>query len=45
MKDADAFVIDAYEFTDEVQGYSACAYAVAANKPQGGGSVIVDEAV
>ncbi len=37
MKDADAFVIDAYEFTDEVQGCSACAYAVAANKLRAAG--------
>ncbi len=37
--------VDVQEFTDEIPGYSACAYAVAANKPKDGASVIVDEAV
>jgi hypothetical protein len=36
--------VDAQEFTDEIPGF-ACSYAIAAADPDGGKSVIVDEAV
>lgn len=44
MNEMFSSTVDAQEFTDEIPGF-ACSYVIAAADPEGGSTVIVDEAV